>query len=85
MKKLKLSATFTAVLGFFSVLALIFLYLALYDIADSGENLVLEWYTAGISMMILFAFTISTFITLGYLLKVFNELINLTTDSSMLK
>lgn len=49
--------------------ALILLYLALSDIANHEPNLTLEWYIAGISIVILSAFTISTFITLGFLLK----------------
>lgn len=69
MKKLIFSAICTAVLGFLSVLALILLYLALSDIANHEPNLTLEWYIAGVSIIILSAFTISTFVTLGFLLK----------------
>lgn len=71
MKKFKFSATVTAILGFLSVLALIFLFLALSDIADMEENLTLEWYVAGVCMIILVTFTISTFVTLGFVLKHF--------------
>jgi len=69
-KKLRLSATITMILGFLSVLALILLILALSDIANGNEDLKLEWYTAGISMIIIALFTVSTFITLGFLMKV---------------
>ena len=69
MKKLRFSATCTATLGFLSVLALIFLFLALTDISHQEQDLTLEWYIAGICMIILGAFTISTFITLGLLFK----------------
>ena len=69
MKKLIFSAICTAVLGFFSVLALILLYLALSDISNHESDLTLEWYIAGVSIIILSAFTISTFVTLGFLLK----------------
>ena len=69
-KMLRLSATITLIFGFFSVLALILLCLALSDIAHGEENLKLEWYSAGISIIILSAFTVSTFITLGFLMKV---------------
>jgi hypothetical protein len=72
MKALRFSATITAVLGFFSVLALIFLFLALSDIANNEPDLKLEWHIAGICIMILSAFTISTFVTLGYLMKKVN-------------
>jgi uncharacterized membrane protein len=69
VKKLIFSATCTTVLGLFSVLALILLYLALSDISDHESDLTLEWYIAGVSIIILSAFTISTFVTLGFLLK----------------
>jgi len=69
MKKLIFSATFTAAFGFLSVIALILLYLALSDIANHEPDLTLEWYTAGICIIILSTFTISTFVTLGFLLR----------------
>jgi len=69
MKSLKTSATITVILGFFSVIALIMLFLALSDIADQEPDLTLEWYVSGICIFILSAFTISTFFTLGFLLK----------------
>lgn len=71
MKNFKLSATITAILGFLSALALIFLYLALSDIAHTEENLTLEWYVTGTCMVIIGIFIISTFVTLGFLLKYF--------------
>jgi hypothetical protein len=71
MKNFRLSATFTVILGFLSVLALIFLFLALSDIAHREEDLTLEWYVTGVCMIILTAFTISSFMTLGFGLKYF--------------
>jgi hypothetical protein len=71
MKKFKFSATVTTILGFLSVLALIFLFLALSDIAHHEEDLTLEWYVTGVCMIILATFTISTFVTLGFGLKYF--------------
>lgn len=70
LKKLKISAIITLIFCFLSAIALIFLYLALSDIADSGIDLTLEWYVAGICFIILSIFVISTFITLGLLIKV---------------
>jgi len=67
MKALRFSAAITAILGFFSVLAIIFLYLALSDIAHNEPDQSLEWRVAGICIMILGAFIVSTFVTLGYL------------------
>jgi len=69
MKKLIFSATLTAALGFLSVIALILLYLSLADIANHEPDLTLEWYISGVSLIILSAFTISTFVTLAFLLK----------------
>jgi len=76
MKKLIFSATVTAVFGFLSVLALISLYLSLSDIANHEPDLTLEWYITGICIIILSAFTISTFVTLGFLLKYLRTKIN---------
>lgn len=70
MRKLRLSATITAILGFLTVFALILLYLALADIAHREEDLTLEWYIAGVCFVILCNFTVSTFITLGFLMKI---------------
>ena len=70
MRKLRFSATVTAILGFLSVLALIFLYLALSDIANKEGDLTLEWYIAGACLVIICNFTVSTFITLGFLMKI---------------
>ena len=67
MKNLRISASITGVLGFLSVIALILLLLALSDIADQETNLTLEYYISGISILILSAFTISTFVTLALL------------------
>lgn len=70
MKKLRISANITAILGVLSVFALIFLFLALSDIAGGQEaDLTLEWYIAGLSMIVLAAFTVSVFFTLGFLIK----------------
>lgn len=69
MKTLKISATVTSILGFFSVIALVFLYLALSDIANHEPDQTLEWYVAGICMIILCAFTLSTLITMAILFK----------------
>lgn len=84
MKKLKVSATFTAVLGFMAVLALIFMYLALEDISGNEPDLKLEWLITQICYIVLSAFTLSTLITLGYLLRSFDRIIKMTTDRSNL-
>lgn len=68
-RMLRLSATVTAILGIVSVIALIFLFLALSDIADMEEDLSLEWHIAGLCMIIISIFTISTFVTTSLLFK----------------
>jgi len=68
-RKLRLSVTLTLVLGIISVLFIILLYLALADIGHGGEDLTLEWHIAGISIIVLLVFVISTFVTIGYLMK----------------
>jgi hypothetical protein len=69
MNNLRFSATVTAILGFLSVIALIVLFLALTDIANHEPDQTLEWYLAGICIFVLGIFTLSTFVTLGFLLK----------------
>ncbi len=69
MKKLRISATITVILGALSVIAMISMFLALSDIADPTEPVRTEWRVVGISMIVLSAFIISTFVTLGYILK----------------
>jgi len=65
MKKLKIAVNITFALALISVVALIFQFLALADIAQNKEDLKLEWYITGISMMVLGVFVISTIVTLG--------------------
>jgi hypothetical protein len=69
MRILIQSAIVNAILGVFAVAALIFLFLALSDIANHGQDLTLEWYVAGICIFVLAAFTVSTIITLVLLFK----------------
>ncbi len=64
MKKLELAVKITKILAFPAVAALVFLFLALADIADGHENLTMEWYVAGICLMILGIFTLSTIVML---------------------
>jgi uncharacterized membrane protein len=69
LKKLRSIVTITVILGFLSVISLVLLYLALCDIAHGEEDLKLEWHVAGVSMIILFISTASTFVTLGLLMR----------------
>jgi hypothetical protein len=69
MRNLRISAAITAILAFLSVLAIIFLYLSLSDIANHEPDLTLEWYVAGICIFILSTFTISTIVTIAILFK----------------
>ncbi len=67
MKKLKIAANISLILGIISVIAIIMLFLALADIGHQEPDLTLEWYVAGICMMILGAFILSVFVTLALL------------------
>ena len=69
MKKLRISATITTILGALSGIALILMFLALSDIADPTEPVKTDWRIVGICMIVIGAFVISTFVTIGYLLK----------------
>ncbi len=73
MKNLETSVTITLIMGFLSILAMIFLFLALSDIAHNEADLSLEWRITGISMMVLGVFIISTFTTIGLLLRNWKE------------
>jgi len=64
MKNLRIAVSVTFTLSLISVLALIFQFLALADIAQNKEDLKLEWYITGISLIILGVFVISTILTL---------------------
>jgi hypothetical protein len=71
MRTLIQSAIVNGVLAAASVFALIFLFLALSDIANHEQDLTLEWYIAGICLFILALFTVSTIVTLVLLFKYF--------------
>jgi len=69
MKSLRVSATVTFILGCFSALCLIFQFLALTDIFHQEPNLVLEWKVVQFCYLTQLLFIISTFITLGFMVK----------------
>jgi hypothetical protein len=69
MRLLIQSAIINAILAVASVIALIFLFLSLSDIASHEPNLTLEWYIAGICLFVLALFIISTIVTLILLFK----------------
>lgn len=73
MKYLRISIATTAVLGSLSVLSLVSLLLALSDIAKQTEDLTLKWYVSGISIIILGLFTVSTFVTILFILRYLDE------------
>ncbi len=60
--------TLTFVLGIVSALALLIQYLALCDIARTPTSTA-DWYVAGVCMTVIGAFTLSSLITLGRLLR----------------
>ena len=67
VRKLKISATITLVIGILSAIVVLFTYLALCDIANHESNLTLEWYMVGVGLMIWIALIISTLVTIGFL------------------
>ena len=69
MKKLRISATVTAILGFLSLIALVIMYLSLSDIAKEPDS-VLEWKIVQFSWIAILFFIISAFFTLGYIFKI---------------
>jgi protein-S-isoprenylcysteine O-methyltransferase Ste14 len=69
MRTLIQSAIVNAILAVISVFAVIFLFLALSDIANHETDLTLEWYIAGICLFILALFIISTIVTLVMLFR----------------
>ena len=69
MKSLRVSATVIGVAVIISLLALLFIYLSLIDIAHGKSDISLEWRIVGICHSIFFLFTISTFTAPGFLLN----------------
>jgi hypothetical protein len=69
MRILIQSALVNAILAVASVIALIFLFLSLSDIANHKPDLTLEWYIAGICIFVLALFIVSTIVTLILLFK----------------
>jgi len=69
MKKLRLSATVTVILGSASLIALVLMFLALSDISDKEPDTLLEWKIVQFSWITMLLFIISTFITIGYIMK----------------
>jgi len=69
MKNLRISATVTLFLGFLSLIALLLMYLALSDISKDPDT-VLEWKVVQFCWITILLFVISTFFTIGYVLKV---------------
>lgn len=85
MKRLRLSATITAVLGFLSIPSVIYLYFEFIDVSRKTiQHVQINRFLSITSLIILGAFIISTFITLGYFLKTSHKLLNLTIDSDNL-
>lgn len=85
MKRLKLVATITALLGLLAMISVIYLFYELVRV--SADNLATqnELYVAGGCLIAISLFIISAFVTLGYLLKTSDRMINLTTDTDLNK
>jgi hypothetical protein len=67
LKKLRVSATITLILGILSAIAVLFTYLALCDIASHEPDQTLEWYIVGVGLLIWLAFIVSTLVTIRFL------------------
>lgn len=69
-KKLRVATIITMLLGFLSVIALLFTFLALCDIGNHEPDLTLEWKIVGIGLLIWMLFIVSTIVTLTYLFRI---------------
>jgi hypothetical protein len=67
LKKLRVSASITLILGILSAIAVLFIYLALCDIANHEPDQTLEWSIVGIGLLIWIALIVSTLVTLKFL------------------
>jgi hypothetical protein len=67
LKRLRVSATITVILGIVSAIAVLFTYLALCDIANHEPNQTLEWYMVGVGLLIWVAFIVSTLVSMKFL------------------
>lgn len=73
LKKLRVSATITVVLGILSAIAVMLTYLALCDIANHEPNQTLEWYMVGVGLLIWIAFIVSTLVSMKFLFDYLNN------------
>ncbi len=69
MKKLRISATVTAILAFLSLIALVLMFLAFSDIGHEADT-TLEWKVVQFCWIELVLFAISSLVTIGLLIKV---------------
>lgn len=74
LKKLKVSATITVILGIISPIAVMLTYMALCDIANHETDQTLEWYMVGVGLLIWIAFSISTLVSMKYLFDYLYEI-----------
>jgi uncharacterized membrane protein (UPF0182 family) len=85
MKRLRLSAAITAVLGLVSIPSVVYLYFEFLDLSEKTiRHVRINHILTIASLVVLGIFIISTFITLGYFLKTSHKLLNLTVDSDNL-
>ncbi|MBL7968518.1 MAG: hypothetical protein JNK09_16045 [Prolixibacteraceae bacterium] len=73
LKKLRVSATITVVLGILSAIAVMLTYLALCDIANHEPNQTLEWYMVGVGLLIWIAFIVSALVSMKFLFDYLNN------------
>ncbi|HEX2921694.1 MAG TPA: hypothetical protein VHO50_11075 [Bacteroidales bacterium] len=85
MKRLRLAAWVTAILGFLSILSLLYLFCSIFNLVDLFASPDVDLYIDGACLLVLSVFTVSVYVMLGYLLNTSDRLINLTTDTGINK
>ena len=73
MKKLRIWAMVALTLAILAFILLIFMILALMDIAHGEQNVVAEWGVVRLGLFVLFFLIVATFVCTGLVLKYFRD------------
>lgn len=73
MKKLRIWALATLTLAVLGLVSLLLMFLALVDISQGEENVVLEWLVVRLGLLVIFFAIVATFVCTGLVLKHFRD------------
>jgi hypothetical protein len=73
MKRLRIWASITLTLAILAFILLVFMILALMDIAHGEPNVVLEWGIVRFGLLVLFVLVVASAVCTGLVLKYFHD------------